>query len=188
MFKTAIMTLNSGIERRNINWSHVRAEYECAHAVKLVEEAEELRHFFYGRRGRAHSFRFKDHSDYRCEAQTLAVADGVKTVYQFVKTYDAFGFEPYHRQITKLVVGSVQDIKFDGVVQNPAPGEVYTISHTAGTVTFVTPPAEGVVIGTTSFEFDVHARFDTDKFDIQYDDVRILSWGSIPIVEVKGAV
>ena len=63
-FNTTVMTLGSGFERRNQNWTLSRATYDVAHGLKTQAELDVLIKFFYARRGQAFGFRYKDWSDY----------------------------------------------------------------------------------------------------------------------------
>lgn len=181
-FSTTIITLASGKERRNINWMDVRAEYDVAHGIKDQEEMEELRDFFYGRYGRAYSFRFKDHADYQIFSQTIGIGDGTTTQFQIVKSYTS-GVSTYMRRITKPVSGTLTGgILVDDV---EAAVDSYTVDYNTGVVTFDVAPAAAAVISIPYVEFDVHARFDTDYFDPVHEFWLTESWQSILIVEIK---
>src|SRR4051812_21365480 len=64
-FHTTILTLASGFEQRNIDWSKTRATYDIS--LEGLEDAQidALLAFWYARRGRAYGFRFKDWLDFR---------------------------------------------------------------------------------------------------------------------------
>ncbi len=70
-FKTTVTPLGSGVEQRNIDWSRIRAEFDVGYGMmgqtSAIIEATipKVLAFFYCREGRAHTFRFKDWSDYR---------------------------------------------------------------------------------------------------------------------------
>lgn len=109
MFSTTIMALNSGFERRNINWATVRAAYEAMHGIKSREQMEELINFFYARMGRAYSFRYKDWSDYEIGPQIIGTGDGSTEDFQLIKTYESGGFA-YDRLISKPVEGTLVNV------------------------------------------------------------------------------
>jgi len=187
-FKTTILGLASGYERRNQDWELVKSEYDVSHGIKEPEQMVELRDFFYGRRGSAHSFRFKDWGDYVIGGQVIGHGDGVNRVFQIVKSYEIGGPNQYDRIITKPVQGSLLSLLVDDVVS--VEGVDFTIDYSTGIVTFAIDkaPANAAAVLITEIEFDVHARFDTDHFDPEHDFFNIQSWQSIPVVEVKGAV
>jgi uncharacterized protein (TIGR02217 family) len=177
-YSTDVVETFSGWEQRNINWSESRGEWNVSHGVKTSSQLATLIAFFRACRGKAVGFRFKDWSDYSAANQIIGTGNGVKTAFQLVKSYTA-GSITVDRTITKPVNGTVQVYK-NGVLQ----GSGYTVDYTTGIVTFTAAVANAVVV-TANFEFDVPARFDTDKLDITLDTFNFGSWGSIPIVEIR---
>lgn len=185
MFSTTIMALNSGHERRNINWSTVRASYQASHGIKTRAQMEELINFFYSRWGRAHSFRYKDWMDFQTGAQSLLAGDGTETEFQILKTYTSGGYN-YSREITKPITSTLLNVAVNAVVLVEGAGAgKYQVDYDTGIITFGTPPgaAETVTIG--SCDFDVHVRFDMDQINIIQEFWETMTWPSIPIVEIK---
>ncbi|MEQ8307999.1 MAG: DUF2460 domain-containing protein [Hoeflea sp.] len=182
MFRTTVITLASGLERRNVEWANVRAEYDVSHGIKDKLQLSELRSFFYARRGRAYSFRFKDHGDYEIFNQNIGIGDGATTEFQLIKSYDP-GIYQYDRIITKPEEGSLDPIQVDGtpLVEDSD----YEVDYATGMVTFSVAPGVGLSINLPYGRFHVHARFDVDVFDPVHDFWNYQSWESIPIVEVK---
>ncbi len=70
-FKTTVTPLGSGKEQRNIDWARTRAEFDIGYglmdqdSVLLEATIDALLAFFYTREGKAHTFRFKDWSDFK---------------------------------------------------------------------------------------------------------------------------
>ena len=70
-FKTTVTPLGSGKEQRNIDWARTRAEFDVGYglmdqdSVLLEATIDALLAFFYTREGKAHTFRFKDWSDFK---------------------------------------------------------------------------------------------------------------------------
>lgn len=70
-FKTTVTPLGSGKEQRNIDWARTRAEFDIGYglmdqdSVLLEATIDSLLSFFYTREGKAHTFRFKDWSDFK---------------------------------------------------------------------------------------------------------------------------
>lgn len=182
MFRTTVITLASGLERRNVEWSNVRAEYDVSHGIKDKEQLADLRSFFYARRGRAYSFRFKDHGDYEIFNQNIGIGDGTTTDFQLIKSYDPGPYQ-YDRVITKPEENGLDPLLVDGVELEE--NTDYTVDYSTGVVSFVDPPALGLSINLPYGRFHVHARFDVDVFDPVHDFWNHQSWESIPIVEVK---
>jgi uncharacterized protein (TIGR02217 family) len=179
VFSTDIVELASGYEQRNINWAAARARFNVAHGIKTQEQLAALIAFFRARRGRAHSFRFKDWTDYQAVGQSLGVGDGVRTAFQLVKLYTSGGITET-RNITKPVAGMLVPY-LAGVAQVTG----FSVNAATGVVTFVSAPGVGVAV-TADFEFDVPVRFDTDRLSSSLDSYGSFSWADIPLVEVRG--
>ncbi|MBD8875438.1 DUF2460 domain-containing protein [Roseibium polysiphoniae] len=184
--KTVVVSLASGKEQRNSQWADSRRRYDAGYGVRTVDDLHEVLDFFEERRGRLIGFRWKDWSDFKSCApletptavdQTLGAGDGAQTDFQLIKTYGG-AFNPYPRAITKPVAGSVL-IALDGVVQ----GGGFGLDASTGIVSFAAAPGFGVTIS-AGFEFDVPARFDTDRLDIELDNHRLGTVPAIPVLEV----
>jgi uncharacterized protein (TIGR02217 family) len=206
-FSTTVLTLASGKERRNQNWLDVRAEYDVSHGIKDRVDMAELRDFFYGRRGKAYSFRFYDHADNVILNQDIALGDGTTKLFQIVKTYSPAA-NPYVRKITKLVDGTLHGVSVADVVMveydwitpgtpayitwfnalsAPAKLLAFMCNYATGELYFATAPANGALIDLAAVDFHVHVRFDTDLFDSVHDFWETESWESILLVEIKDA-
>lgn len=177
-YSTDIIEMSSGHEQRNINWSQARGRYNVAHGVKTQAQLDALITFFRARKGMAHSFRFKDWTDYQVAGQVIGTGDDAQADFQLVKTYTN-GAVTETRIITKPVTGTVT-LYVDGVEQTSG----VTIDYTTGEVSFDIAPAEGDVI-TADFEFDVPVRFNTDRLSASLDTYGSLSWSDIPLLEVR---
>lgn len=183
---TDIVTLASGHEERNSRWAHARRRYNAGYGVKSRAEMQAVLAFFEERRGRFHSFLWRDaldHSSNGTEAplptdQALGTGDGVTTAFQLRKTYGA-SFDPYWRVITKPVAGSVR-VAVGGSELTSG----FTVDVATGIVTFAAAPADGAVI-TAGFLFDVPVRFDIDRLDIELTSFDAADAPSIPLIEVR---
>jgi uncharacterized protein (TIGR02217 family) len=134
--------------------------------------------FFEERRGRFHSFLWRDALDHSSNGpDALGTGDGVAVAFQLTKTYGA-SFDPYRRPITKPVAESVV-VWVDGVATT-----AFALDATTGIVTFDSAPDEGAVL-TAEFEFDVPVRFDTDRLDIELTSFDAADAPSIPLIEVR---
>ena len=180
-FRTTVITLGSGYEKRNIEWSRVRAAWDIGSGVKTAADMEAMISFFYAREGRAHSFRFRDWTDYKIgsAAAPLIVGKGTGAALQFplVKRYTN-GAYYYARKITRPVASSVV------VTTNESPLRSYSVNYSTGVITFTSAPGAGATVYAYG-EYDIPVRFDQDELDITgvFDGVQHIP--SIRIVEVK---
>jgi uncharacterized protein (TIGR02217 family) len=173
---TDVVTLASGREERNSRWAHSRRRYNAGYGVKSRADMAAVLAFFEERRGRFHSFLWRDALDHAATDQAIGSGDGETLAFQLVKKYGA-SFDPYLRPITKPVAGTVV-VKVGGVVTDVATDPL------TGIVTFDAAPAEGAAI-TASFAFDVPVRFDVDRLDIELSSFDAAEAPSIPLIEVR---
>jgi uncharacterized protein (TIGR02217 family) len=192
-FRTTIITLSSGSEQRNIEWSLSRGQWDVAHGLKTQAELNILLNFFFARRGKAYGFRFKDWSDYRLPFwlytpgdsggfPVLFTTDGVTTHFQLTKVYSDTA-NSYSRVITKPVAGTFAFFN-NGVPLTSGPD--YALDLTTGIVTLATSVFTLVGHQIAGYcEFDVPVRFDVDDMKTSINDFDNLSWQQIPIVEIR---
>ena len=204
-FKTTVLTLESGFEKRNIDWAQARGQWDIGYGIMTKEDPivqfatlDVIRDFFYARQGRAHSFRFKDWSDFdigdkdnpTVMNQAIGLGDDANTIFQIFKEYTSGGIT-YNRPVTKIVTGTIS-VLIEDVVQTD-PGD-YTVDLNTGIITFVVAPAStggsgagGAEIVQVACEFDVHVRFDIDQLQT---NLEVYNAGAIPqidIAELRGA-
>ena len=173
---TDIVTLASGREERNSRWLHSRRRYNAGYGIKSRADMQAVLAFFEERRGRFHSFLWRDGLDHEATDEAIGTGDGETVAFQLTKTYGA-AFDPYVRPITKPVAESVV-VKVDGVV---TPADVDPLT---GIVTLAVAPGEGLAV-TASFTFDVPVRFDIDRLDIELSSFDAAEAPSIPLIEVR---
>jgi len=189
--RTELVILGSGFEERNQRWADSRRRYDAGWGIKTLDQLWQVVEFFEERRGRFHGFRWKDHADFKscqpsgrpgAQDQTIGTGDGADVTFQLSKTYGA-SFNPWTREIKKPVQGTVK-IAVNGSVQ--AEGTDYTIDYATGVVTFqpgsVPPDTHPVTAG---FEFDVPARFDTDRLEVNLDSFAAGQIPNIPVIELR---
>lgn len=203
-FNTTVLELESGFEKRNINWTATRGKWDVGYGIMLKFQSDPLSgnldldtltNFFYTVQGKAFSWRFKDWSDFEIAIrngvvqtpQTIGLGDDVTTVFQVFKRY-AVGALTFDRTITKLVAGTTE-VFLDGVLQ----GSGFTLDDSRGTVTFSVAPAStggtgpgGEVVVAVRTEFDAHVRLDTDELNVSMEMFNAGSWPNIPVVELRG--
>lgn len=184
---TDVVTLASGREERNSRWARSRRRYNAGYGVKSKADMQAVLDFFEERRGRFHSFLWRDALD--CTSrndgaapamldQQIGIGDGAETRFQLVKRYGA-SFDPYLRPIAKPVTGSVI-IAVDGVA---AESGDYFVDPLTGIVTFDAAPGDGDTV-TAGFQFDVPVRFDTDRLDVELSGFDAAVVPHIPLIEV----
>lgn len=184
-FNTTILTLASGFERRNVNWSKTRAQYDVSHGVKTQADLDQLIQFFMARNGKAYGFRFKDWSDFNIPSAGGATPimfttnGGTTDTFQIVKPYSDAG-NTFVRTITKPVAGSIT------VYDNGSVTTDWAVDTTTGLVTVgsTLEATTGHAIGLTC-QFDVPVRFDVDQLKASISDYNNYSWGQIPLLEVR---
>lgn len=148
-FSTSIVSVRSGAESRNQNWTEARHKYEIGQVARPLSEFTAIRDAFMIVAGRANGFRFKDWTDYTVSSaqgqpqplhgstQVGSAGFGYGTPsYQLAKLY-AFASNYHLRVIRKPVAGSlVLTRAASPVTAGLAPGN-YGIDTTTGVVTFV---------------------------------------------------
>ena len=184
---TDIVTLASGREERNSRWAQSRRRYNAGYGVKSRADMQAVLAFFEERRGRFHSFLWRDGLDQSSNGgdgtptptdQVIGAGDGTTTVFQLSKTYGA-SFDPYARPITKPVAGSVR-VAVDGTELTTG----FSVDVLTGLVTLAAAPAAGKVV-TAGFLFDVPVRFDIDRLDIELTNFDAANAPSIPLIKVR---
>lgn len=186
--RTDVVALSSGHEQRNQRWDQSRRRYNAGYGVKSHDDLRLVLNFFEERRGRFHTFLWRDALDNSSAPdsqpptpidQPLGTGDGTQTAFQLVKRYGA-AFDPFDRLITKPDVVSVR-VAIDGleVAQNQ-----FNTDAVTGIVQFASAPAAGAAL-TAGFTFDVPVRFDTDRLEIELTGFDAAEAPAIPVVEVR---
>lgn len=206
-YSTDVVTMKNGSEQRNINWSQTRCSGNAVHNIRTKEQFARLLTFFRNRKGKAHGFRFKDHSDYRGLFEIIGWGDATTTEFQLKKNYEETSLNiADERKINKPVSGTLHiyfktypstvayaDWNIQAALRTAWGIKIptgatqignWTADYTTGKVTFTTPPGQYVAV-IASFEFDVPCRFDTDKMPTSMEALEKYGWSDIPIVELK---
>lgn len=187
--RTEIVTLANGYEERNTPWAQSRRRYDAGLGLRSLDDVADLVAFFEARQGQLHGFRWKDWSDYKsCRAladpsafdQVIGQGDEETLRYPLTKAYRS-GEACYYRIITKPVAGTVRVSVGGDEMQD---GLHYTVDTVAGCVDFVDAPPIGADIR-AGFEFDVPARFDTDRIQTSVASFRAGDVPNVPVVEVR---
>lgn len=187
--RTTVVTLASGFEERNSPWKHSRRSYDAGVGVRSEDDIAAVVGFFEARAGRLYAFRWKDWSDHKSCAPSqapspmdvaLGAGDGALTRFPLIKTY-ASGPGGYDRPIRLPVAGTLQ-VALDGELLTEGAG--FSFNADTAEVVLSAAPAAGQLL-TAGFEFDVSARFDTDRIEVNLVSFRAGEIPSIPILEVR---
>jgi len=184
---TDVVTMASGREERNSRWAHARRRYNAGYGVKSRADMLAVLAFFEERRGRFHSFLWRDGLDFSSNGtatptaldQAIGVGDGVAVSFSLTKCYGA-SFDPYLRPITRPVAGSVM-VAVAGVGLATAD---FSVDALTGVVTLDVAPGVGAAV-TVGFLFDVPVRFDTDRLDVELTSFDAAEAPNIPLIEVR---
>lgn len=171
-YRTTVITLDSGHEQANQNWSQTRGVWRVGYGIDGPEVWSEVVAFFRARRGMARGFLFKDWSDYKITAQTFGLGDATTQNFQIYKRYTDT-ILPFDRVITRPIESTI------AITVNDVASVTWTLL-TGGIIRFTSAPAIDAVIKITC-EFDVPVRFATDLMQVD------MTWelaGSVPLFDI----
>ncbi len=86
-FKTSVIALKSGFEKRNANWEQTRADWDIGYGLRRKSQFKATLKFFYSRFGRERGFRFKDWLDFELDRQSIGLTDGSTATFQIFRKY-----------------------------------------------------------------------------------------------------
>lgn len=199
-FNTNVVQIQSGFKVSNPNWDIPLYTFDVAHSLKTQDDMNELIDFFYTAMGKAYGFRYKDWSDFYCDPTRGATNEsngpiGTATSFSLYKMYfsgsNPIRFRPIVKPVdsTLYPIGAVSPLQ---IFKSGQPFSDYTIDYTTGIVTLKTGTGAGGANSwlttdtfTWSGEFDVPCQFNTDQFNANYENYNTLTWGQIPIVEMR---
>jgi uncharacterized protein (TIGR02217 family) len=150
-YQTSVISMRSGQEKRNINWSYPRHIYDASTGIKRIADLEDVIGFFHIVQGMGYSFRWKDWADFKsCKTgntptatdQALGTGDGSEDEFQIYKTYTVGSYSRQSRKITKPVEGTVL-VAIDGEATT-----AFSVDTSTGVITFDTN-SWSVVAGST---------------------------------------
>ncbi|BCH33119.1 hypothetical protein MesoLjLc_50490 [Mesorhizobium sp. L-8-10] len=183
-FSTDKLAMVNGQERRLQNRSVAIHQFMWEYRNQTRAIVEELREFWFDRRGDFKAWLLKDWGDYQAAGEPFGVGDGSTKTFPLIKTYTG-GFNPYERTIRHPKSGTLQVFE-DGIEASStdSPSAYHFDSDTG--VTFAVAPANGVVLTWTG-HFYVPVRFDGDVFFATVDyptSIDALSVSDLRAVEV----
>lgn len=176
-FKTTIVTLQSGREARNVDWSQAKHHANAQFGALTQDQFLYLKDLFLSCRGQAFAFLFRDWTDYRATDAQFGVGDGTTKTFQLSKTSSLPGGMPYVRTVRAPEAGAV--IKVAGVA-TPA-----TVSQADGSVVFATAPAAGAVLTWTG-TFLMVMRFANDDLMVTVSNYSVDGYvinGTVELLE-----
>ncbi len=188
-FKTTVLVLSSGFEKRNKDWERVRGRWDLSYGLDKKSNQEKVLAFFHVSEGRLNGFRFKDWTDFQIGSDTpadapqeIAVTNGTNAQYQVKRRYTITGPITFDRSTTRLVAGTAR-VFLDAVEQVSG----FTVDVDTGVVTFSVAPTVGQSLGIIC-EFDVPVRFDIDQLDLSAERDDVFSFPNVPVVELREAL
>lgn len=173
-FKTQIVELQSGRERRNAMWSQARHRYAAPYVNISIDAYMQIKKMHLVCRGQLHCFRFVDELDHTAEAEIFAIGDGVIDTFQLQKVTTIDGVS-YNRQVFAL--SATPTIYINGIAEDGV-----TVDLQRGTVVFDDPPADDDVLS-WSGDFDIWVRFTQDFLPFTLDNPQLTN-GSVDLIEV----
>lgn len=180
-FKTNIIELANGHERRNGGWAQGRHRYMLPFNNIEPDQYRAVRQMFEVCRGQLHAFLYRDRLDAVAVNEIIAAGDGVTTEFQLVKTSVIDGIL-YRRIVTAFADEDVIELLVNG-----APAGAYVLDRDRGLVRFSTPPGVGLTIA-WSGPFAVWVRFANDWLPFAINDrgnEGFFTTGSFDLIEVK---
>jgi uncharacterized protein (TIGR02217 family) len=152
-FNTTIAVNGAGVEQRNQNWVYPLVEFTLGGLTLNRAQLEYVNGFFQKHRGRSRPFLWKNWQDWKAKDQAIASGDGVKTVFQLVKTYG--GSNPLIVPITRPKLSTLT-LTVAGTVST-----AWTIDLNTGKITFTSAPTGAIVATYFEFYFPVHSNVDS---------------------------
>lgn len=173
-FKTQIIELMNGRERRNAEWSQAKHRYTAPFNNINKLAYREIKRMHLACRGMLHCFRFRDQLDYEAVNEVFGEGDGTKTQFQLIKT-SVVDTIAYVRAV-HAVDGDIT-VTINGVATT-----AYTINDRTGVVTFTSPVPDSAIVRWSGI-FDVWVRFAEDYLPFTLDNPNATN-GSVNLIEV----
>ncbi len=184
-FSTEVNRTVGGQRFVNRNWLLPLQHYDVSHGIKVPADFERIRAFFYNVYGQFDAFRYKDWTDFECNAVKLgSLAPLDAPIWQLQRDY-VRGVRTFHRPIYK-----------------PRPGKVIVTRHRAGATSTPSSSVDyatgqvtmtGHVSGDTYTwvgEFDVPVAFTSDVLEAQVVNRNpqkglLVEWPAITLDEIR---
>lgn len=174
-FKTQIVELKSGRERRNAEWARVRHQFSAPFNNISKAAYRNIKQMHLVCRGMLHAFRFRDELDYEADSEVFGTGNGTTRAFQLSKISTLDGIS-YTREVFALA--NVPTITVNGT-----PTTAFAVNTRTGLVIFDSAPANGHTLRWTG-TFDIWVRFSTDNLPFSIDNVDAVN-GSVNLIEVQ---
>ncbi|WP_306305430.1 DUF2460 domain-containing protein [Candidatus Orientia mediorientalis] len=158
------------------NWPYPIQKYTIKNCYLSEEQLNSLNSFFRSRKGKAFSFRLKDHADFAVNRQLINPIFIKDNIFQLIKIYED-ECEIAYRKITKPVKESIKiESENNEIVK-------FEADYNTGIVYFANSLnlTKNLYI---TYQFDVQVRFDNDSlvYSINSDQTIIIS--NLELIEV----
>lgn len=178
---TKILTADSGVEYRSQTWSYPRRKFTIPVSFlrqygSFVEQAA-LEGFILSAAGMFANWFYDDPFDDTATNQSIGVGNAAQLAFPLVRTYGGFT-EPI------FYCASVQNVYLNGAVQASGYSLTQTGPYGNDTITFATPPGNGVAV-TADFKFYYVCRLQNDENEMINDFSGLWSMKSIDFYSVK---
>ena len=179
-YNSVVISTSGGHEQVIQYWEYPLHEYDVSYGIRTQVDLYQVIEYFHAMAGQTHSFRYKDHQDFRSGSdqsvgasptatdELLGVGDNSETDFQLIKNYTK-GVINQTRIINKPVSGTVV-VSLDDVPQ----GSGWSIDTTTGLIVFTAAPALGVNVK-AGFEFDVPVRFNQNSLPVSWENFQAQS-------------
>lgn len=172
-FKTTVVEMANGAERRNAEWQNVRHRYQMSFLNISRAAYRNIKQLHLVCRGRLHCFKFRDQLDFEAVNEAFGVGNGSRTEWQLIKQSLIDGVS-YQREVYVIEPGATVRV-------NGTPTAV-SIDQDRGVVTFGVAPSNGAAL-TWSGTFAVWVRFDQDYLPFSLDNPDATN-GSVDLIEM----
>jgi len=195
-YDTKVYVADTKYETRNIPSEYDAGKWDVAHSLRTQSELDWLINFFRCRKGRGYSFRFLDWTDYNLVNGNLGAWNGDAAVtIQIKKIYtDAGGYTDTRNIIRPVNTANVNhtlslsdpvytamQVKKNTTILTE--GVDYSVDYSTGIITMILASTSGTIYCSCSFH--CHCRFDTNQMQNTLDGYDRITWGQIPIIELK---
>lgn len=180
-FNTTIVERKNKEEARNQEWEYPLRRFSVAYDLLDKSQQEMVYGAFLVAKGRRHTFRYKDWTNYQC-AGSIQATTGTNT-YQLSNNYvfgSASAIDPIYLpvQSTVVVKDPLGNILTEGIG--------YSIDYLTGIITLISVASAGTY--QYQCEYDRKVRFDSDEVQVNsiaYIDGSIGTASTIELTEVR---
>jgi uncharacterized protein (TIGR02217 family) len=189
-WRTQVTELGGGAEQRFGLFADARRRYDARTAgALLMNQFDSVEKFFNGRRGKLHSFKLTDQTNFTATLEGQGTAGGISSTMQLtINRGDSAN--AYNREIYLPKSGTVHI--FANSIEKFSPGD-WTLNYSGqngGLLTWVTNQSGATI--TATFQYYIPVRFDIDEFP----DARLFAYDSgagtgivegpdIPLIEIR---